>query len=59
MENDLTPVRLLGLVLMAVLMWGALILNSFYSDDSPVQVRADCAASFSHCSQHLVWVGFR
>ena len=58
MNNDLTPARTLGLLLMAALMWGTLILNSFYNDDSPIQFRSNCprGTSYSQCSQHLEWV---
>lgn len=59
MDNDLTPARTLGLLLLAALVWGALIVNSFYDEDSPIQFRANCPtvhASFAKCSESLVWV---
>jgi len=55
--NDLSPDRTAGLLLMAVLVYGVLIVNSFYSDDSPIQFR--CSAGNAYTTSQLLQRGLR
>ena len=62
MHNDMTPAKTAGLLLMAAIMWGSLVVNSFFNDDSPIQVRVlNCHVAHPtarECPATLVWIGF-